>query len=96
MLKRILRILKNRYILAILFFVVWVGFLDNNNLIRTMKARKALKELRTTKAFYLNEINENQRVLKELTENKESFEKFARETYFLKKPSEEIFIIEEE
>jgi len=96
MLKKIIKILKNRYIIAILFFVVWVGFLDNNNLIRTMKARKSLKELRTTKSFYLDEIAENQRILKELNENKESFEKFARETYFLKKPSEEVFIIEEE
>jgi len=96
MYKKIFTILKNKYVIVLIFFIAWVGFIDNNNLIRTLKTRKSLRELRANKEYYIKEIAENQRIIKELTYNKASFEKFARETYFFKKPSEEIFIIEVE
>lgn len=94
--KKWLKLLKNKYLIATLIFIIWVGFLDNNNVIRTLKTRKNLKELRKTVEFYTNEIKENQRIIRELNMDKKSFEKFVRETYFLKKPSEEVFIIEEQ
>ncbi len=90
-----LGILKNKYLLASLFFIIWVGFLDNNNILRTMKTRKNLRELRKTVEYYNKEIKENQRIIRELTMDKKSFEKYARETFFLKRPDEEIYIIEE-
>ncbi|HPD64818.1 MAG TPA: septum formation initiator family protein [Bacteroidia bacterium] len=93
--KKMLGILKNKYLLASLFFIIWVGFLDNNNILRTMKTRKNLRELRKTVEYYNKEIKENQRIIRELTMDKKSFEKYARETFFLKRPDEEIYIIEE-
>lgn len=82
--------------LAILIFIVWVGFLDRNNLILTYKTRAAINELEDNRAYYLSEIEETKRIKYELLNNRKTLEKFARETYFMKRESEEIFILEEE
>ncbi len=94
--KRFFHIIRNKYVLAILIFIVWVGFLDRNNLILTFKTRNSIKELKKNKAYYLSEIEETKRVKFELLNNRKTLEKFARETYYMKKPGEEIFIVEEE
>ena len=92
--KKILNILKNRYVIAILVFVAWVGFIDHNNMVRTSKNRKELRELKDNKAYYLKEIEETKRIREELLNNRESLEKFAREEYFMKKKDDDIFVVE--
>ncbi len=74
--------------------MVWVGFIDRNNLIKTFKIRKELNSLKTDKEYYLQEIDNKNRIKEELLNNKISLEKFAREEYFMKRNDEEIFIIE--
>lgn len=92
--KYLLVLIRNKYLLAIVIFVVWIGFLDKNNLVKTMKIRHELSNLRADKEYYLKEIEENKRISEELLNNKVSLEKFAREEYFMKKENEEIYIIE--
>jgi len=87
-------LLKNKYILASIAFIILVGFVDNNNLIRSFKTQRSIRELEKTKEYYLKEIQHTKIIWEDLTNNPASFEKFARETYFLKKPDEEIILIE--
>lgn len=47
------------------------------------------------KEYYQSKINDDKRKIKELRTNNENLEKFAREQYLMKKPNEEIFIIDE-
>jgi cell division protein FtsB len=89
-----LKILRNKYVIAILIFIIWVGFIDRNNLIKTFKIRKELNSLKADKEYYLQEIEETRRIRDELLNNKSSLEKFAREEYYMKKSDEEIFIVE--
>jgi cell division protein DivIC len=95
-LKKFLKIIRNRFVIATLVFIVWVGFIDRNNFILSYKTRKAIRELEQNRDYYLNEIEETKRVKNELLNNRTSMEKFARETYFMKKPTEEIFVVVEE
>ena len=44
---------------------------------------------------YRKQFNEDTERLKELTDNPEGLEKIAREKYLMKKPNEDIFILEE-
>jgi cell division protein FtsB len=46
-------------------------------------------------AKYKKEIKENREKLKELQTDKVGLEQFAREEYLMKKPDEDIFIVEE-
>jgi cell division protein DivIC len=92
---QILSLLKNKYILTSILFVVWVLFFDQNNLLDRKKYVDEYKQLLKDKEYYLQKIEEDKRRLEELQTNNENLEKFAREQYLMKKDDEEIFIIKE-
>jgi cell division protein DivIC len=88
--------LKNKYILASVFFIVWVGFFDQNNLFERFQNMRELKKLSEDKEYYQSKISEESERLKELKTNKENLEKFAREQYLMKRDNEDVFIIVDE
>lgn len=89
-------IFKSKYFIVFILFLLWISFFDRNNLIRTIKTRGKVKELKEQRSYYLEQIEETKRIKNELLNNTKNLEKFAREQYFMKKDNEEIFIIEEE
>ena len=91
-----LKILRNKYVLALLVFFVWLLVFDRNNLIDRVKYERELNEMERQKAYYLERIKEDSRKLNELKTNDENLEKFAREQYFMKKENEDIFVIVDE
>jgi len=93
LLKKILPFIKNKYVIAVLFFVVWMVFFDQNNMIERIKAIRQLHQLRHDKAYYQEKIKSDTRKLQELRTNRENLEKFAREQYFMKKDNEDIFVV---
>ena len=95
MFRRLPTIVKNKFFLATVLFVVIILFVDNNNMIRTLKTRSSIRDLEHKKEHYLKEIEETKIVWEDLNTNTASFEKFARETYLMKKENEVIIIIEE-
>jgi len=85
--------LKNRYLLTIIIFIIWVSLFDNNNLIDRYHDIRNLRQLQQDREYYLNKIDEDTRKLNELKTNNENLEKFAREQYYMKKDDEDIYII---
>tara|TARA_Y100001968_G_C18782402_1_gene447298 strand:- start:84 stop:395 length:312 start_codon:yes stop_codon:yes gene_type:complete len=85
--------LRNKYILTLVLFLLWVVFLDDYNLINQSKIKKKVDELKSKKEFYMSEIKNDSTELKELKNKKEKQEKIARERFLMKKENEEIFII---
>jgi len=88
--------LKNKYIVTLIVFGIWVIFFDQNNLWDRSKLSSRINQLEKQKNHYEVEIEQNQRKLKEIQESPESLEKFAREQYLMKKKNEDIFVIIEE
>ena len=85
--------LRNKYLLTIIIFVIWVVLLDSNNLISQHKEMKNLKKLRVEREYYVQRIEEDKRKLHELKTDDQNLEKFAREQYRMKKPDEDLYII---
>ena len=85
--------LRNKYTLTLLIFVVWLMFLDSNNLISRYKEMKNLKKLKSDREYYVRRIEEDKRKLYELKTNNRNLEKFAREQYRMKRPDEDLYII---
>jgi cell division protein DivIC len=85
--------LKNKYVLASLFFILWLGFFDQNNWVERLQNLREMKQLNEDKAYYQKKIAEDSERLKELKTNNENLEKFAREQYLMKKDNEDVFII---
>ena len=58
MLFRILKLIKTKYYIATVAFVVWITFFDSNSLILQARLSSQLNDLKREKQFYLDEINE--------------------------------------
>ena len=88
--------LRNKYLIAVLVFLVWLLIFDNNSLIDRVKYLNTLHDMEEEKQYYLERIDEDSRRLNELKTDRENLEKFAREQYFMKKENEDVFVIVEE
>ena len=77
----------------LLVFLIWVTFIDKNNLISQYQDRQVLYELDKEKRYYQSEIEATQGKLNELKTDNRSIEKFAREKYLMKKENEEIWLV---
>ena len=86
-------VLRNKYVLTILIFLLWILLFDSNNLISRYKEMRELKKLRADREYYLNRIEEDKRKLHELKTDNHNLEKFAREQYRMKKNNEDLYII---
>lgn len=74
--------------------MVWMIFIDSNDLISRYQMGAKLNALENEKAYYEEKIVEVEKDRTELMTNKELLEKFAREKYLMKKESEDVFIIQ--
>ena len=91
--EKIPHILRNKYVLTIIIFVVWVVLLDSNNLITRYRDMKEMHKLEIDKEYYMKRFEEDKRKLHELKTDNRNLEKFAREQYHMKKPDEDLYII---
>ena len=91
-----LKIIKNKYLLTSLAFILYITIFSQNNLIERLSSMHELDKLETQKEYYLNIIKENTEKIKELKTDQAHLEKFAREEYLMKKANEDIFIIQKE
>lgn len=92
----IMRGIRNKYLMAVLVFLVWLLVFDNNSLIDRVRYLNSLHDMEEEKQYYLERIEEDSRRLRELKTDRENLEKFAREQYFMKKENEDVFVIVEE
>jgi len=91
--KKILKLLKNKYLLTFLGFGLWLLIFDQHNLVDRVKTRQHLKKLVQDTVYYHNRIIEDQRIIDQLKTDDYSLEKFARENYLMKADDEDVFII---
>lgn len=85
--------LLNKYFITVLFFLIWMIFLDSNSFLVIQEQNEEIKRYEEKIAYYKEEYEKNDAFYKKLMNNKEEREKYARENYFMKKPNEEIFIL---
>jgi cell division protein DivIC len=91
--KSLYKILLNKYVIVSLFFVIWILFLDNYSYLDHRVLNKEINELEDNKVYYQEEIRKDKDQIKKL-KNPAQIEKYAREKYYMKKDSEDIYIIE--
>jgi cell division protein FtsB len=84
---------RNKYILTIIIFIIWLVLFDSNNLISRYKELKELHKLKKDKEYFSNRIETDRKKLHELKTDNDNLEKFAREQYRMKQPDEDLYII---
>jgi cell division protein FtsB len=91
--KNLLNLLKNKFFIAGVEFIVWMLFFDRNDLASQYEYRTRVQKLEEEKAFYTTEIEKADTELTELTTNIQSLEKFARERYYMKRENEDVYVV---
>ncbi len=88
-----LKLLKNKYFITFLAFLVWLSVFDRNNLIYQFRLTQTLSELEKQKQYYAEEIQNDRQTALELKSDLKNLEKFAREKYMMKKEGEDLYIV---
>ena len=75
--------------------MAWVTLFNDIDLLYIIECRMEVSSLRR-EVRALHEKNEKTKlILSDLTTNKQSMEKFARETYFMKRENEDVYVFKE-
>jgi cell division protein FtsB len=83
---------NNKILLAILFFVVFILFIDDNNLFVRITQKREIRELKTEIEAYKKQIERDEKLIQELDDDSLLKEHIAREKYFMRQEDEDIFI----
>lgn len=88
--------LKNKYLITLSVFSIWLLFFDDRDIITThFKHRNELQQLEQSRDYYLQQIDNTRKELDNLKSNPALMEKYAREKYWMKKDNEDLYILPE-
>ncbi len=90
---KVIKALKNKYILTPVIFLVWMSFFNDIDLFFILKSKRELRGMEAEIAYLEKENELTREALNDISTNAETLEKFARETYFMKRPNEDIYIV---
>ena len=85
--------IKNKYLLASAFFLVWMLFFDPKDIGSGINRWRKYKELQASEQKLMKKIDETETELGQLKNNAQTIEKYAREKYMMKKDNEDLFIV---
>ncbi len=94
--KLLKRLFSNFYLVIGIILLAWLTFFDSNDLYTQIKQTAKLRSLEDEKSFYTEKIEEVKQDREELLSDDELLEKFARENYLMKKPTEDVYVVVED
>lgn len=94
-LKRLLW-LKNKYLIAGAFFLVWMLFFDPKDLGTVISKKNKYSDLQESEQHLADKIKETRQELSQLKNSAQTIEKYARENYLMKKDNEDLFLVPDE
>ena len=86
----------HKYRVTIAVFILIIGVLDENSLIQRFAHQREISALNAEISRYRQQYEEDSRMLREISNNKEALEKVAREKYLMKQTDEDIFVFEKD
>lgn len=75
-------------------FGVWMLFFDRNDIPLQISRMNDLRKLHQSEQQMMRKIDQTDTELKSLKNSTETLERYAREKYLMKKPNEDLFIVE--
>ncbi len=90
------RFLKNFYLASSLGLLIWLLFFELNSIPDQIKNWWKLQQLEDQKEYYAEQIELLQKEQASTLGTDKLMEKYAREKYFMKKDSEDVFVLVDE
>ena len=94
--KKLAQWMQNPYFLLGFSFLIWMLYFDAEDLITQCKLYNKLRRLERERDYYVAQITVIQKNITELSDNEDLLEKFAREKYFMKKKTEDLYVVADE
>jgi cell division protein FtsB len=88
--------LRKFYSGTFVVWLVWILFLDNNNLKVVVSNRMKMKALEKERDMFQEKIARVKRERSEVFGNPKLLEKWAREKYLMRRPNEDVYVIVDE
>lgn len=82
--------LKNRYIVSLIVFLIWMTFIDTHNFFVQWRLQQTVDKLQEDMESYRGKVKDAELSRYDMEINRE---KFAREKYYMKKSNEDVFIV---
>lgn len=92
--KKVLKWIGNKYLIAFVVFVVLILFLDENNLMVTMRLRKEVSRLHAEERELKEAIVADSAQAAAIRESVDAKEHYGRENYYMKGADEDVFVVE--
>lgn len=83
-----------KYVIAVVLFLAVFLFIGDQSLLRFIHRSREIRELEEQRDLYEAATEQAQREIQVL-QQPDSLERFAREQYFMHKPNEDIYLIDE-
>jgi cell division protein FtsB len=84
--------LKNKYLLTIIGFSVWMLFFDKNDILSQFERYSKLRELKASTSYLDQKIENARTELEKRKTDPSAYERIAREKYYMKKDNEDLFL----
>ncbi len=91
--KKVLKTIGNKYIIATLVFVALILFLDEYNLMVTRRVKKQVDELHAEEKSLKEAIVQDSINNAILRSSMDAKEHYGRENYYMKRADEDIFVV---
>lgn len=91
--KKVLYILRNKYLLTGIAFALWMMFFDRNDIPLQMKRMSELRKLKQGEKNMSSQITNAKKELESLKTDPGTLEKYARERFLMKKDNEDLYLV---
>jgi cell division protein FtsB len=91
--KKFFKYCKNKYIVTIVVFFVWIFFFDQVSVPQWIKQKSDNKKIIEEIELFDKKARDLEQQIK-FKNNKDSIEKFVRENYYMKRDNEVIYIFD--
>ena len=92
--KKLLRVVGNKYLITGVAFGIWMLFFDQNDYGSQMQRRRDLKAADDNIAYLNKEIAGMEKDYADITTDPQKLEQYAREHYRMKKDNEDVYMVD--
>ena len=92
--KKLLRIVSNKFLLTVVAFAVWMAYFDQNDWISQRERSKELQQVKDNITYLNGEIAGMEKAKEGMVSDPLVLEKYAREQYRMKRDNEDLYIID--
>lgn len=93
--KKVIKVVTNKYFIASVIFVSWTLFFDQNDWLSLQQRQKELNGIKDNIKYLNTEITRMNTERNNLLTNPQKLEQYARENYRMKHEGEDVYVIDD-